>query len=154
MEAMIDGTATEANIDISKAGLGIQPAFHPPVPTQSSMTPTPKPTATSSATPWQRLTYLDENDTNQKVKTLADAQRLIDEEALRPETLGACHLSSSDLPACVMKIVSCIGCPVEWRVAFLRSVEKRNGRLGASGGYYRRDRRSGTIVSQQPRHII
>ena len=89
LDAMLDGTAVEADIDIAKAGLALTPALQPPVPTQSSMTPTPKPATGSSARPWKRLTYLDENDANQKVKSLAQAQQLVSEGILGPETLGA-----------------------------------------------------------------
>ena len=89
LDAMLDGTAVEADIDISKAGLAVTPSLQPPVPTQSSMTPTPKPAAGSSAKPWKRLTYLDENDANQKVKSLAQAQQLVSQGILGPETLGA-----------------------------------------------------------------
>ena len=86
LDSMLDGTATEADIDISKAGFARPP---PPLPTQSSMTPTPKPSATSSATSWQKLTYLDENDANRRVKSLAEAQQLVNEGVLGPETFGA-----------------------------------------------------------------
>ena len=101
LEAMLDGTAAEADIDVSKAGFARPP---PPLPTQSSMTPTPKPAATSSAKPWQKLTYLDENDANQKVKSLVEAQQLVNQGVLGPETLGACQ-----------PILACSGSPV-WSI--------------------------------------
>ena len=105
LEAMLDGTAADADIDISKAGFARQP---PPLPTQSSMTPTPKPAATSSATPWQKLTYLDENDANRRVKSLAEAQQLVNEGVLGPETLGACQPIVAD-PALFARLNSNLG---------------------------------------------